>query len=751
MNKRIAAMRDAVGVCTQMLASRRIRVTQAGIKAFVEYDKKGNPTRVNVPYMPDNASESLMDAVQGFMDHEVGHLLFSDAKVVIRGFAEKNPGLHNLIEDTFVERQMMREFRGSKDNIEKVNTFVLDKMIGPAYERIKGDATAVDVFNKALGASMVRAWAGQQIHKDFMADKWDSVKELVDVIGSDVIDAIPKLKNSAECLELANEIKRRLTTVKPPEPKADPKPKPKPKPEDKSEKPDEEEQDDPDKGEPSNSDGDESEEPGDSEASGGSSDEVPDEESESDAPGESEESEEPGSKDASDESEGEGDTEDEEESESSPTSTSPGEDEKEDEGESSGGDDESEDEADEEGSSGGNRDVTSKNDSADESEEKEVPEEGTGQSGEVLDMNAETSLPPTEFDETPKPLATPEELEKSVKGIEDHLAEHVGSEVVDALRDSDYMVFSTDEDRIEVPPTEYVEGVDSESVRRMTDRMDSMVGYMQKDLERAMIAKSRVRWNPGQRSGRLSSASLFRLKTGDMRVFRTKEDNKSRDVVASIVVDCSGSMSGHKIQTAMMSAYAICSVLERIKIKHEVIGFTTDNMSDNLLEELMNTEQKLMDEMGFESNSGYYNSIYARRETLYMPIFKGYDERITPTTRKRMVWGMSGLMLANNVDGECIELAHLRLKRQSASRHIMIVLSDGNPRCSAQGPLDAHLLKVVKQIEDAGTTIVGIGICDDAVERFYKRHLVLDNPEQLPKAVMGQLKDMLLDGYLSGA
>jgi cobalamin biosynthesis protein CobT len=51
----------------------------------------------------------------------------------------------------------------------------------------------------------------------------------------------------------------------------------------------------------------------------------------------------------------------------------------------------------------------------------------------------------------------------------------------------------------------------------------------------------------------------------------------------------------------------------------------------------------------------------------------------------------------------------------------------------------------VKQIEESGTKIVGIGIESNSVERYYKRNVVLNEIADLPLTVVRELKDMLLN------
>ncbi|UDF05076.1 hypothetical protein [Asticcacaulis sp. AND118] len=96
-----------------------------------------------------------------------------------------------------------------------------------------------------------------------------------------------------------------------------------------------------------------------------------------------------------------------------------------------------------------------------------------------------------------------------------------------------------------------------------------------KETDAIMAARSQSYYVPGHRSGRLSSPSLHRLSTGDDRVFRRKHVHESKAVAVTLLIDLSGSMHGQKCRTAIESAWGFSQVLDNLKIKHEIIGFTS--------------------------------------------------------------------------------------------------------------------------------------------------------------------------------
>ncbi|MCY6988216.1 hypothetical protein OYB56_09220, partial [Acinetobacter baumannii] len=67
---------------------------------------------------------------------------------------------------------------------------------------------------------------------------------------------------------------------------------------------------------------------------------------------------------------------------------------------------------------------------------------------------------------------------------------------------------------------------------------------------------------------------------------------------------------------------------------------------------------------------------------------------------------------------------------------IMMVLSDGSPAGGGNSrDLEYHLKEVVKKIEKSKVDVIGIGIEDDSVRRFYDKHVVIHDVEQLPSLV----------------
>ena len=226
----IQVIRDLIGKIVSMLTQQKIRVTQRGVKAYVAYHPTtGAISAVNIPYLPDDATPEFVAAVQGFLDHEVGHVLHTDPKIInaANKLGKKIANLHNAVEDVYIERKMAEGFAGSAATLGAVREFFLTKVTGPKIAQ----ALAAGDKETAVGYALMpafRAWGGQLLMEDFI--KQPHIAELVAPIatrlGDDLMRRLRTTHNSRECLELAQDIHKAL--LPPPPPPAPPAPPPPP-------------------------------------------------------------------------------------------------------------------------------------------------------------------------------------------------------------------------------------------------------------------------------------------------------------------------------------------------------------------------------------------------------------------------------------------------------------------------------------------------------------------------------------------
>lgn len=667
---RILVMREATATLTQMLAGKSVQVTQRGINAYVQADKDGKPILVNLPYIPDNADEELLDAIQGFLDHEVAHILFTDFPEMNKANQAGVHGMTNILEDTRIEREMAGRFQGSAENLSRVGKFFLEKYTLPKMNQALA-AGDQDTVIGLLTVPLLRGMAGQQIWQEFMKDKMHHIQETYDKI-KDLAPKIAGATSTKDCTELAKTITKRLR------------------------------------------DGDEDEGGG-----GGSK------------PGKG------GGKKGAGSAAGKPkgkpapkEEEDEEEKKASAGAAGDEDDESEEDPSAGKGEEEEKDEeeSEQEGAAAG-----SEEDEEGEDEKNELTVDEDEGDDDVGEADGGPRAPPNEDEEidvSKSSAATWEAIDReTAKDYDDVASSLITDKASETAKRADYLVYSTDKDIIE--PLKIGSGYNDTMLTGLQDKVEHMIGPMQKDLERAIAAKSLAHWNPGHRSGRLNSAALSRLAVQDNRVFRRKVETTTKDVAVEMLVDMSGSMDGDKIHTAAQAAYGLAATLDRIGIPNEVMGFTTGMGYCEDLHKLQAEEVKI-------------GRKFSRAEQLYMPVVKSFGEHMTTDVKKRFGWLPYTSAMRNNVDGECVQIAGKRVMQRKEKGKILIVLSDGMPHAYGDTQtLAPHLKKVVENLKRSGVTVIGIGIQSDAVRKFYPKSLVIRDVNELPVLVMKELRQLI--------
>lgn len=748
-----------------MLSGKQIPVAERGNEAYVRYNRRGEPVLVNIPSIPDDASPTLMNAVRGFLDHEVAHILFTEPKVAMqmreRGKAPST-GLWNALEDVFIERRMGQVFNGTRRNLLATQSLVIDKYfrnkVPEAVLACHGDQR--ELFLKFFLCPVVRAWDGQSPFIDFMEEHWRLIERPVALLKEHGIDvAVRNMSNTEDCVKVAAAIAQIMQDMKDkPEGKL---PELKSSARKPSESKDESEEtpesgDEPSHGDsaskPAKGEGDDKEEREDDaseeEDSGGSdlSDsldkdlpthvkDISDTESKYTEAGHEESGDTPesdaiGMKSSDSDTDGDG-------------------------GNGTGaprpGDGIREDTDDSDGYGSGIDGDGGEDSDTDRGETEEEDVEGKeNKDGAEVPKDSESGFVPAPDEMTlEEALKALDEMEDGIGEMtEDALSATISKELM-SVSPSDYRPYDRSYDFIGL-----IDGAE-EHVKRTRKTFGAIPMHspvdryrmvpegrklfelkiekhlsagvsstLAKDLERAIASRNRVQFIPGQRRGRIHGASLYRLAMNDDRVFRKKEDHRAVNACVQQVIDLSGSMDGVKIQLALASAYTIADALDRINVPNIITGFTTFGSPD------------------YETRS---KRGFTRFEALMLPIIKNWNEKAnSPEIRARMGCVCETFPLLNNVDGESVaQLATLFAGRME-DKKIMLVMSDGEP-CATGSGFHQHLRTVTKEIETlSDIELMAIGILTDEPRRYYKNYALVNSVEELGPSVVTELSRIIL-------
>ncbi|AXD22147.1 TPA: porphyrin biosynthesis protein [Salmonella enterica subsp. enterica serovar Concord] len=763
--KEVQDFRDCVKRVVAMLSGKSIPVAERGNEAFVRYNKRGEPVLVNIPSIPDDATPTLMNAVRGFLDHEVAHILFTDPKVAMK-MREKgkapSTGLWNALEDVFIERRMGQVFNGTRRNLLATQNLIIDKYfktkVVEAVSICRGDQR--DLFLKFFLCPVVRAWDGQSPFVEFMEDNWHYISKPVALLKEHGIDAaVRNMSSTEDCVKVAAAIAQIMKDMKEkPEGKL-------PEMKSSAKKPSKRDDESGDKPEAPEKPSREEATPGRKEEGGDKEEEAKDRDSgDSDSPDLLDKDLPTDDKDISDTSNDSSETGKEEHGEHPDTdedgSTTPPDSANE-EGSGSEGDgspapgDGIQDDADDSDGYGSGEDDTAEHGGAgdgdgvpgEEDEEsygsekdegtEETPDGDTGFVAETDGMTLEDAL---------KAL---DEIEDGTDEMtEDALSETISKELMSGSL-SDYRPYDRSYDFIgpideaeehikrakkvfgaipmHSPVDRYRMVPEGRKLFELQVEEHLSAGVsstLAKDLERAIASRNRVQFVPGQRRGRVHGSSLYRLAMKDDRVFRRKEDHKAVNACVQQVIDLSGSMGGRKIHLALASAYTIADALDRINVPNIITGFTTFGAPDH----------------GTMSKRGF-----SRFEALMLPIIKNWNEKAnSPEIRARMGCVGETFPLLNNVDGESIAQLASLFSGRTEDKKIMLVMSDGAP-CAAGDGFSEHLRTVAKEIEHlSDIDLMAIGILTNAPKRYYKNYALVNSVEELGPSVVTELSRIIL-------
>ena len=203
----------------------------------------------------------------------------------------------------------------------------------------------------------------------------------------------------------------------------------------------------------------------------------------------------------------------------------------------------------------------------------------------------------------------------------------------------------------------------------------------------------------------------------------------------TLLWDCSGSMGSSDRRTdkaalARLAAVAFHEALNKAHVVHEVLGFNS----------VGGTPEGLVRAVGEAGDRGEDLDRYSRLEDIdNLIVFASFGQ-----ADGRAICEITGA--ASNRDGEAVLWAARRLAQRLEPRKILIVGSDGQPQGGRFHRTEQNYLReTVRRVTSAGIEVIGLGIMDQSVKQYYEQWVLVQDIRDLPKAVLGQITNLLLN------
>lgn len=282
----------------------------------------------------------------------------------------------------------------------------------------------------------------------------------------------------------------------------------------------------------------------------------------------------------------------------------------------------------------------------------------------------------------------------------------------------------------------------------------------------------------GKKSGKLDTKSLHKVNLTP-KLFKKKEERKNKDYVVSLVVDCSSSMGGSRIQTASIAAENLSKSLSLMGINHNIVFFSNNSYEfkpfnssrvKNMMQEVnkyTNSYSVYLTLDTYENGVTYkdkYSKEYANGVRLKY-LGNSYIDKLELSEEGfSKPYGVSKNVIKYEQEGgtsygQAVRFAIEKIKNQKGKK-IIIGLSDGDSEIDSNDSKEqkdskglpmgnfADIGKQVKLGLKMGIEMYSIGIECDASNRYYppKRTCAVYDLNQLYDHIIKMIKINLKRG-----
>lgn len=710
----VQTFKAGLDLFAKMLSNKGVRIIHRGTDCYttgtlIVLPELGVLERKNMTAEQLKESQEYLEAMRGFVTHEVGHILFTDWGAVKEASHREHGqivhSLWNAIEDIFIEKKMSEEWSGAGLNLQNLSEWMCRKV---ASEEQPRSPLAQIMSGFGLVARVGKEhWFYKQLP--------DAVKKSLDQLAPEVARC-RTVKNSWECLALATDLLAKLKKMLGEE---EPQKQEPPKNEEKSRGDDDR---DDSENRPMGASGADAEDPG---------------------AGEGDESEDSDQQSGDESKHGDGDQSDEPESSDGKSDRD--------------GDGDSDDEGDDEDASDKSDASDSDDDSLDEGSKKPAKGSKKPQTDDPEDVGEQDEEQKKLQDKLRAELEDEEAAAKNVDGNQASKMLQTAAQAVckDVEGEDRYLIWTTENDKVVTPEIDKYELSEyNELVKSLSNELQvarSQLG----NLLKAKTLSFEVR---DLEQGKLDRKRLHRLAaSGRPNVFKEKIERADlKNVSCCLLINLSGSMDlaagGNgkyqtRLQVAIETAVLFGEALDAVNIPFELIGHST-GMNEG-------PEQ-------WRKADANAHKVYSRWGANHFEIYKGFDDKWKRCSARLM----SARTRCNTHDAEALLFAANRmLERKSDVRRVIFTVDDGEPFPNIFPPYlhpeadpdyqekykicrrhNEHLIETVKEIERKKVEIIGVGMGTESVRRFYPHHVVVRSVSDFPKILLNEMKRVLLPG-----
>lgn len=315
------------------------------------------------------------------------------------------------------------------------------------------------------------------------------------------------------------------------------------------------------------------------------------------------------------------------------------------------------------------------------------------------------------------------EIEEHLNSISQPQVAEVNSMSVDKRP---FLVFTKAFDRV-IDKTE-VSPQDIADYQLLSQQLKPLVSQLKQRFGRILDAVPPRGWKPEQPVGLIDPRTITRIAhpQPSTQIFRQSRKMQFRKTSVSLLIDLSGSMRTEgRIKVAKETAIALVQTLKVLQIPTQVFGFTSKSIqeiteSDSIFNNLPSTTLDRFGRVGRFIEM----SIYLNRHKPPYSLMSLQPRGATPLN-------------------EAIEWTVRQINSIPEPRKILFVLTDGEPAGEKQALMNWDCLQQIRRAEHQGIEVIGIGIQCQEVENYFSQFVVVQELKELPTKVMDKLEALL--------